>query len=181
MLLPSGVIFCIWLAWALFDGSLPGVVRNGLTILLLVGVVIGLYQNLTYKGFPYAPYRELDAFLNSEYDDGDIIIHSSKLTLLPAVYYDRDFPQVFIADQLGSGVDTLALATQQVLGLEARADMEGAVGKAGRIWFIIFDQSIQEYTQAGEQTHPQLSWLTAHYSLLKIQKFGDLGVYLFSG
>ncbi|HCM97309.1 MAG: hypothetical protein A2X25_09195 [Chloroflexi bacterium GWB2_49_20] len=181
VLLPSGVIFCIWLAWALFDGSLPGVVRNGLTILLLVGVVIGLYQNLTYKGFPYAPYRELDAFLNSEYDDGDIIIHSSKLTLLPAVYYDRDFPQVFIADQLGSGVDTLALATQQVLGLEARADMEGAVGKAGRIWFIIFDQSIQEYTQAGEQTHPQLSWLTAHYSLLKIQKFGDLGVYLFSG
>ncbi|MCJ7585949.1 MAG: hypothetical protein MUO30_14430, partial [Anaerolineales bacterium] len=59
-LLPSGVIFCIWLAWALFGTSLPVPIRNGLLVLLAISVTMGLYQHITYLGFPYAPYKALN-------------------------------------------------------------------------------------------------------------------------
>jgi len=77
-------------------------------------------------------------------------------------------------------VDTLAPATQQVLGLEAQADIKSAVGDACRVWFIIFEQSIQEYVKSGEPTHPHLAWLNANYSLVEVKSWGDLRVYLFS-
>jgi len=179
-LLPSGVIFCLWLAWAMFNTTLPAPIRNGLLALLAVGVAMGLYQHITYRGFPYAPYEALNQSLRERAMEGDVIFHSSKLTMLPAVYYDRDLPQTYIADPPGSRVDTLAPATQQVLGLEAQADIESAAGEARRVWFIIFDQSIQEYVKAGEPTHPHLAWLNANYSLVEVQNWGDLRVYLFS-
>jgi 4-amino-4-deoxy-L-arabinose transferase-like glycosyltransferase len=106
VLLPSGVIFCIWLAGSLYDTSLNKIIRNVLTVMLIFGAGIGLYQHISYQGFPYAPFRELDASLKENLEEGDVIIHSSKLSILPAVYFDRDLKQVFIADPPGSGVDT---------------------------------------------------------------------------
>jgi hypothetical protein len=179
-LLPSGVIFCIWLAWALFETSLPRFLQGLLTILLLIGAGFGLYQHVAYAGFPYALYRELDTSLRTELVAGDVILHSSKLSMLPAVYYDRDLPHAYIADPPGSRVDTLAPATQQVLGLQAQPDIETAVGGARRVWFIIFGQSIDEFADAGAPAHPQLAWLESSYSLVNIRYFGDLRVYLFS-
>jgi hypothetical protein len=179
-LLPSGVIFCIWLAWAMFDTPLPVPIRNGLLALLVIGVTTGLYQHITYRGFPYAPYQELGASLRERIRPGDAIIHSSKLSLLPAAYYDRTLPQIFIADPPGSNTDTLAEATRKVLGLTIASDTESATRDARRVWFIIFGQSIQEYVKAGESTHPQLAWLNANYSLVEVQSWGDLRVYLFS-
>jgi len=179
-LLPSGVMFCIWLAWALFNTALPVPIRNGLLVLLAIGVTMGLYQHITYRGFPYAPYKALNESLLERATKSDVILHSSKLTMLPAVYYDRDLLQTYIADPPGSSVDTLAPATQQVLGLEAQADIKSAVGDARRVWFIIFEQSIQEYVKSGEPTHPHLAWLNASYSLVEVKSWGDLRVYLFS-
>lgn len=180
VMLPGGVIFCIWLAWALFETSLPALIRNGLIILLVFAAGLGIYQHITYQGFPYAPYRALDEYLRTEFKLGDVIIHSSKLTMLPSVYFDRGLNQGFIADQPGSSEDTLALATQQVLGLESLENIESINQNADRVWFIIFDRSIQESLEAGFSTPPQLVWLTAHYSVLEILQFGDLSLYLFS-
>ena len=178
--LPSGVIFCLWLAWALFDTPLPVILRNGLTVLLALGAGLGLYQHVTYAGFPYAPYRELDASLRAEFSKGDAIVHSSKLTVLPAVYFDRSLSQTYVADPPGSSVDTLAPATQRVLGLEAQADIVSAAGEARRVWFIIFDQSNLEYVEQGEIMHPHLLWLTDHYALIEVQSWGDVCLYLFA-
>lgn len=179
-LLPSGIIFCIWLAWAFFESSLPIPLRNGLIILLAVGAGLGLYQHVTYAGFPYAPYRELDAFLRAESMPGDTIVHSSKLTMLPAVYYDRNLAQTYLADPPGSRVDTLAPSTQQVLGWQAQADIASATEGANRVWFIIFEQSILEYKNSGEAAHPHLAWLSERYALIEILNFGDLRLHLFS-
>jgi hypothetical protein len=139
-----------------------------------------MYQHITYRGFPYAPYQELDASLRERFEPGDVIIHSNKLSLLSAVYFDPFLPQVFVADPPSSSIDTLAPATQEVLGLTSKKDITSAVASAHRVWFIIFDQSIQEYVKVGEPMHPHLAWLNANYSLVEVQNWGNLRVYVFS-
>ncbi len=179
-LLPSGAIFCIWLAWALTETKLPRPIQLVTAVLLLTGFGMGLYEHLTYTGFPYGPYQVMTANLKTRQQPGDVIIHSSKLSMLPSVYYDRGLAQTYVSDSPGSNVDTLAPATQQVLGLEAKPDIASAAGNAKRVWFIIFAQSIQEYKDAGQTTHPQLAWLEAHYTEVNVQRWGDLHVYLFT-
>ena len=178
-LLPSGVIFCIWLAWALFDTILPAPIRNGLLALLTIGAAMGLYQHITYRGFPYAPYQELDASLREQIQPGDAIIHSSKLSLLPAAYFDRTLPQIFIADPPGGSTDTLAETTREVLGLTTASDVESATRDARRVWFVIFKKSIEEARAAGAATHPHLQYLNQHFKLIATEEWGELQVYLF--
>ncbi len=122
----------------------------------------------------------MQASLSGRLQPGDEIIHSSKLTLLPAVYFDDSLPQIFIADPPGSSVDTLAPATRKVLGVTSAADIASAAGDARRIWFIIFQQSMDEYAAAGQGIPPQLAWMSEHYVLDSTQDFGDLRVYLFT-
>jgi hypothetical protein len=101
--------------------------------------------------------------------DGDVIIHSSKLNKFPAIFFDKDLLHVFIADQPGPGVDTIAPATQQILGMVSQEDIKTAVGNTDRIWFIIYAQYNQEYLQADEPTQPDPSSLTAPYSPIEIR------------
>ena len=44
----------------------------------------------------------------------------------------------YLADPPGSGSDTLARATQQILGLFAEPEISAAVGDAAGVWFIVF-------------------------------------------
>jgi len=178
--LPSGVLFCIWVAWMLTQANTSRVARIMMILILAAGFSVGLYQHVTYGGFPYAPYDEIAESLRSYEKAGDVIVHSSKLSFLPTVYYDRSLPGRYLADPPGSGVDTLALSTQQVLGLEASSDMALAVGDARRVWFVIFDESNKEYIRAGYPRHPHLTWLMMHFELVEIQSWEDLDVYLFS-
>jgi uncharacterized membrane protein len=98
-LLPSGVIFCIWLAWAMFSTSLPKMIRNILVGMLVIGAAMGMIQHVTYRDFPYAPYQELDTLIRKRKASEDVVIHSNKLSIIPAVYYDPTLPQLFIADK----------------------------------------------------------------------------------
>jgi 4-amino-4-deoxy-L-arabinose transferase-like glycosyltransferase len=179
-LLPSGAVFCVWLAWAVLKTRLPRSVRGFVLLLLAFGFALGLFEHVTYAGFPYAPYASLDAANSSALQPGDVIVHSSKLSMLPAVYYDRALPQTYIADPPGSPEDTLALSTQQVLGLLAKPNMQSATSGASRVLFLIFDESIQEYKQAGYPTDPQLTWLSDHYALVDEKDWGDLHLYKFA-
>ena len=179
-LLPSGVMFCVWLAWAWSDTKLPKIIQGILAALLIIGFGMGLYQHVTYTSFPYAPYKTLTQYLDTAKQTNDVVVHSNKLSMLPSVYYDRQLAQTFVGDPPGSSVDTLAPATQQVLGLKAEADIQAATGDARRVWFILFKESNQEYIDAGKSMHPQLAWLMQNYSLLNEKDWGDLQVYLFS-
>jgi len=111
--------------------------------------------------------------------DGDLILHSNKLTMLPSVYYDRTLPQEYLADPPGSGSDTLALPTQEALGLMALPSVESIGTSKGKIWFVIFQRAIKEYQVMGYETHPHLAWLDEHYSLERTETWGDLMVYVY--
>ena len=126
-LLPAGVFFWMWVGWSLSRTGLPRPVSLAATLLLLVGMGLGLFQHLTYQGFPYAPYPQMSAWLDSELLPGDVIVHSNKLSMLPMVYYSSDQTQHFIADLPGSGADTLAPVTQRMFGLLA----DNSIASAG--------------------------------------------------
>ncbi len=179
-LLPSGAIFCIWAAWAFFATGLPRPIQAACVGLIALCFGLGLYDHVTYAGFPYAPYQALANSLEGQLQPGDVIVHSSKLSMLPAVYYDRHLQETYVGDPPGSSVDTLAPSTQQVLGLIAQPQIESATTGASRVWFVIFDRSDQEYIAAGAPHHPQLVWLMQHYTLSELTTWGELRLYLFT-
>jgi hypothetical protein len=179
-LLPSGVIFCLWLAWVILGTPMPNFVRFSMIGLLACGMAMGDYLHLTYDGFPYAPYRALDDYLSTNVAKGDVIIHSNKLSALPAIFFNPQLPQIFVNDPSGSGTDSLSPVTQSVLGVSSIPTIDRATESADHIWFIIFQKSIDEYISSGQVSHPHLDWLNAHYQLAEIQQWGDLLLFKYS-
>ncbi len=177
--LPSAVMFWLWLAWALFSTKLPRLIQIFSLASLAVGIVLGLVTHLTYAGFPYAPYATLDSSIQARLQPGDVILHSNKLSLLPAVYYDRALVQEYLPDLSGSGSDTLAPATQRVLGLVEFASLASATGSAGRVWFIVFQKALDETAASGKVIDPDLAWLGGKFQFENVETWGPLQVYIF--
>jgi 4-amino-4-deoxy-L-arabinose transferase-like glycosyltransferase len=179
-LLPSGAIFCIWLAWVITKTNLTNVARYSLLGLLAISSVLGLYQHVTYRDFPYGPFKELDASLRERSEPQDVIVHSNKLSMLPAMLFDRNLSQSFIGDVPGSGTDTLAPATQQVLNIRAEKDIQSAAKNARRVWYIIYQRAIDESKAGGNSTHPDLQYLNSQYSLDSEESWDGLRVFLYT-
>ncbi|HUE98459.1 MAG TPA: glycosyltransferase family 39 protein [Anaerolineales bacterium] len=179
-LLPSGAVFCIWLAWFMTKTNLPRIAQYALVGLLGVASALGIYQHVTYHDFPYGPFKELDLSLRQRLEPEDVIVHSNKLSLLPAMFFDRGLSQLFIGDQPGSGTDTLAPATQQILRINTETDILSAVSDAKRIWYIIYDRSIAEYQAAGYNTHPDIEYLDSQFNLESKENWDGLQVLLYT-
>lgn len=178
-LLPSHAVFCIWLAWAFTQTKLPRPVQGFALALILAAAGMGIYQHVAYKGFPYVS-PALDQDIRTRLEEGDVVVHSSKLSYLPSFYFDRSLPQGFILDPAGSSVDTLSPATQGILNLRSFADIESATAeREERIWFIIYQQSVDEYTGAN-RIHPHLEYLDENRTLDSIENMGDLKIYIYS-
>jgi 4-amino-4-deoxy-L-arabinose transferase-like glycosyltransferase len=176
-LLPSHAIFCIWLAWAFMQTKLPRPIQVFAFVLILASAGMGISQHVTYRGFPYVS-PALTQAIENRLEEGDIVIHSSKLSYLPSLYFDRTLPQGFILDPINSSVDTLSPVTRSILNLRSFENMESGTESASRIWFIIYQQSLDEYTQA-EENHPQLEYLGQHFELESIEEWDDAKVYLY--
>ena len=179
-LLPSGAIFCIWLAWVITKTGLPAVARYSLLAMLAFSSTLGIYQHVTYDGAPYGPFQELDRSLRERFKPQDVIVHSNKLSMLPAILFDRNLPQSFIGDPPGSKTDTLAPATQQVFGIREEQDIQSATQGAGRVWFIIYERSIAEYQAAGYETHPDIEFLDAQFNRKLQENWDGLQVFLYA-
>ena len=179
-LLPSGIIFLIWLAWMFNSTSMPKQIGFISGVVLMAGMGVGIFGHLTYDGFPYAPFSEVNSDLQQRLEVGEIVLHSNKLTMLPAVYYNDKLPHRYLADPPGSGSDTLALPTQQVLDLMAFPDAESAVENTDRVFFLIFSREPAEYQELGFVSHPHLSWLEANFNQCNLWEWKDLLVYEFS-
>ncbi|MDO9302589.1 MAG: hypothetical protein Q7T89_14475, partial [Anaerolineales bacterium] len=178
-LLPSHALFCIWLAWAFTQTKLPRPIQLFAFALIFASAGIGFYQHVAYKGFPYGPYATLDQSIQSRLEQGDVVIHSNKLTYLPSFYFDRELPQSYLVDSVGSSTDTLSPATRKILHLTAQENIEAATADANRVWFIIHQQSMDEFTAQGYKTHPQLECLAENFGLEKIEEWGNLRLYLY--
>ena len=179
-LLPSAAIFCIWLAWVIRNTNMQRAMRYTMSGLLGISSILGIYQHLTYRDFPYGPFKALDLSLRERVDAGDLIIHSNKLSMLPAMLFDRDLPQSFIGDEPGSSVDTLAAATQQVLNIQAEESIETATRNARQVCYIIYARSVAEYKAAGHRTHPDLEYLDSHYKLQSVENWDGLQVFFYT-
>ena len=175
-LVPSGAIFMLWIAWILTDAKPPRPIQGLVFILLAVASIMGIYEHVTFR----EPFQALDASLESRIQPGDVIVHSNKLSLLPSIYFDRSLRLLYIADAPGSPQDTLAPATQAVLGVSAKPNIQTAVGNAPRVWYIIYQTSIEEFQSSGYATHPDLEFLNSHYDLETEEVWDELDVYLFA-
>ncbi len=168
-LIPSFLALVVIVAWAL--ARMPVLVR-GLTVaglaLLAFAALIFYYP---YAQFPRPPFREALGFLTAHKGLDEAIVHDNKLSYFPMHYYDRALLQSFVADPSGGGSDTLALPTQQALNLYATS-LESAVDGRSRIWFVIFEQAVQEHSG-------NLAWLDRNYRLKQVERFNDLDIYLF--
>ena len=178
-LVPSGVLFLLWLAWSFTPRrawSLESVITAAS---ISLAFAIGLISHENYRGFPYAPFESVDDYISSEIGDGGVVVHSNKISMLPSYYYDETLDQAYIADPPGAGSDTLALPTQEVLGLIAQPDVESAVGDAQQVFFVMFGREIDDYEALGVTTHPHLSWLMEQYDLDEKTTWDDLSLYRF--
>jgi hypothetical protein len=151
-------------------------------MLALLGIssAIGINQHVTYEDFPYGPFKELDHSLRQRMEAGDVIVHSNKLTFLPALLFDRDLSQSFIGDVPGSRADTLALATQEVLKIKAEKDILSATQNANRVWYIIYQRGLDELGDEGRVTHPELQYLDSQYSLEAEETWNGLRLFLYT-
>ncbi len=179
-LLPSGAIFCIWLAWVVRNTNLQKPVQYMLLGLLGFSSMLGIYQHLTYRDFPYGPFQALDLSLRGRVEAQDVIVHSNKLSMLPAMYFDSTLSQSFIGDEPGSPADTLAAATQQVLGIRAETSIESATRNASQVWYIIYARSVAEVKAAGHKTYPDLEYLDANYTLQSVEDWDGLQLYFYT-
>jgi uncharacterized membrane protein len=179
-LLPSGAIFCIWLAWVIRNTNAPEAVQYILLGLLGISSLLGIYEHRTYRDFPYGPFQALDRSLRERVEAQGVIVHSNKLSMLPAMLFDRDLSQSFLGDEPGSSADTLAAATQQVLRIEAETDIESATRDASQVWYVIYARSIAEYKAGGHKTHPDLEYLDAHYRLNAVEDWDGVQVYFYT-
>jgi hypothetical protein len=168
----SGSMFWLWLAWALTATGLPRLLKTVTLILLMAGITLGLVSHVTYSGPPYGPFKELDNFLTSRIEAGDVIVHSNKMSFMPAVYFNRTLKQQFIGDPQGGVDDTLAPATQQVLGIEETPSLEIATSGAKRVWFIT--------SKNGLDLQADLDWLDNHSRLVSKETWGPILLYLYT-
>ncbi|TFH34163.1 MAG: hypothetical protein E4G99_10065 [Anaerolineales bacterium] len=176
-LLPSAVLYLLVIAWVITSGRKLSVWTLGLC--LLVGFVSGNITHFGYAGFPYAPFAEMNSFLRTEQDPGAIVLHSNKLTMLPAYYDDPSLPHTFLPDRPGSGSDTLAFPTQQVLGIFPALSTLDAVQGAPRVYFVIFQKELDDYANLGLTEHPVLASLAEFYKETNRMAWGELLLYTF--
>ena len=177
-LLPSALLYLVAVGWLLGRGGLPKALRLGLVALLIATTVGSLGVHYTYTGFPRPPFQEAVAYLRDQVGSGDVVVHTNKLTYFPMHVYAQELPGGFLADPPGSPQDTLALPTQEALGIFATPTIAEAVGTADHVWLVYFPREMAEMRASGRQ-HPALIWLAGRFVTVKQREFGDLMVALY--
>jgi hypothetical protein len=177
-LLPSALFYLVAVGWLLARGGLPRSLRLGFAALLVVGTAGSLGVHYTYASFPRPPFQEAVAYLRKHIGPADVVVHTNKLTYFPMHVYGPDVSGVFLADPAGSPQDTLALPTQEAMGIFATASIAEAVGEAERVWLVYFPREMEE-VGASEGEHPALAWLEGRFVQVGREHFSDLIVSLY--
>ncbi|MFB0533409.1 MAG: glycosyltransferase family 39 protein, partial [Anaerolineae bacterium] len=178
-LLPAAIAYYVLVAKILAEAQFPKRVNWLLLSPVVVLLAISLAYHYTYAWFPRSPFDAAVAYLRENHQSGDAIVHDNKLTFFPCHYYDRELPQAFMADPPGAGSDTLALPTQEALGLLASQTMEEATAGSQHVWFVIFQRAFAEYEGLGYPQPPHKAWLEERYDLMDTVIFNDLNIYLY--
>ncbi|MAT44449.1 MAG: hypothetical protein CL609_19110 [Anaerolineaceae bacterium] len=144
---------------------------------LVISAGVGLPYFYQFESFPRSSFRSATQYLKTTVDQGALILHDNKLSFFPMHFYAPDLAQSYLADEPGSHNDTLALPSQEVMGLLAEKDIN-SINLDQDVYFVVFDKAIQEYEVQG-LSHPGLMRLKEGHQIFKIEQFGDLYVYYF--
>jgi 4-amino-4-deoxy-L-arabinose transferase-like glycosyltransferase len=174
-LLPSVLFYLVALGWLATRGGLPRLLNAGLAALLIVTAAGSLVGHYAYARFPRPPFQEAVAYLRERAGPDDAVVHTNKLTFFPMRVYAPDLAGEFLADRPGSPEDTLALPTQEALGLFAAPTMAEAAGEAQRVWLVYFAEEMEQV----EGQHPALAWLEGRFVEVGQERFNDLVVTLY--
>lgn len=185
-LLPSAVAFYIALAWMFARGGIPLPVRGVLVAAWAVVIVYGLATHYSWDSFPNGRFQDAIRVLEVNWRPGERIVHGNKITGLPMVYYGEELPQHYVRDIPDIGSDTLAPATQQMLGFVAEPCVATAAAGAAIVWYVAFEQFAGEMENLVAEDpdlarYDSLGWLQAHYAAVERQSVGDLDLYRFTG
>jgi len=177
-LIGSALMLYLALAWLFTRSGTPRPILAIIGVVAAATAAIGLYYQYTWDTFPNSPFGYVAAAIRSDWQEGDVVVHQTKLSALPMIYYERDLTQRYLADAAGSSEDTLALPTQQSLGLLADECIQTAARDAQRVWLVTFDFAEEQYAAAGRLDEYQApsNWLEEHYSQTESQNFNDLVV-----
>jgi uncharacterized membrane protein len=182
--LVSGLMFLGW-AGILIHRSWSTTGGIVLAAAFVISAAIGIPYQQTYRDFPRSPFRETTVYLSNQVvrqsagESTPFILHDNKLSYFPCLYFDPELRQAFLPDEAGSQNDTLAPATQDALNIHPEQDLASAVESEKDVYFVVFQKTIDEYKQTGEQNHPVLTWLGEHFQYIGVQTFHDLDVYHF--
>jgi 4-amino-4-deoxy-L-arabinose transferase-like glycosyltransferase len=177
-LLPSGLFYLVAIGWLLARDGLPRILRMGLAVLLTVSTLGSLGVHYTYDGFPRPPFEQAVAYLRTNVEPDDAVVHTNKLTYFPMHYYAPRLAGAFLGDPPGSPQDTLAYPTQEALGIFATPTITEAVGTARCAWLVYFPREVTEAeTVAGE--HPVLGWVEERFVQVNQERFSDLVIALY--
>lgn len=180
-LLPSALMLYVALGWMFTRGGLPRPIAAVIAVVGIALSVASLQAHYTWRSFPNSPFDQAAQTIQAQFQAGDIVVHQSKLSALPMLYYAPDVPQTFIADAPGSPEDTLALPTREVLNVAAYDCVAGAGQGAARVWFVYFPDVIRQAEAAGrDDVTAAFSWLETHYTQVEQQQFNDLDVVLYA-
>ena len=179
-LLAAGATYLLWVAWLVANRRVRLFERVILIVVLMPLFGAGLYNFFNYQGFPYAPFMSINTYLESRLQKDGVILHSNKISMIPAYYYDQTLPHSFLADPEGSTGDTLALATQRVIGVLEETDVENAVADREQVLFVVFDRELQDYRDIGLELPPALEYLQNHYDEVSRVHYGDLQIIEFN-
>lgn len=155
--------------------------RIGIIILVLfiINSAISLPSLYQFNEFPRSPFRQAAEYLKENPQDDLRIIHDNKLSFFPMLFYLPDADQVFMPDEPGSSNDTLAIASQEAMGIYPENSIEDAIDEKVSIAFVVFSKAIDEYNQKGFGQHPTLAWLSERFHYQKMARFQDLEIYYF--
>jgi hypothetical protein len=176
-LFPSALMLYLALGWLFARGGLPRPIARVLGLMGLVLVVVGLITLDNWNGFPNSDYPQAINQLRAEMPPDAVLIHQSKLSALPMIYYARDLPQRYLADAPGSPEDTLALPTQQTLGVLADACIQAATQGASQVYFVVYSDLMRQAQDFGRaDVKATLDWLNLHYVQEDASFVGDLNI-----
>lgn len=184
LFVPRALIVSALAYFALLALLLANQSDRSLRVLLLASftmpILLALPYQYGYSKFPRSPFDQAEAYLEGVVGPHTVIVHDNKLSYFPMVVYGPELPMEFLPDEPGSHNDTLALETQDALGLHPAANLEAAVDGANEVWFVVFERAVEEYEAQG-RPHPQVAALGNQFQLVDEMRFNDMLLLHFSG
>ncbi|WP_420642992.1 glycosyltransferase family 39 protein [Candidatus Leptofilum sp.] len=156
----------IVLAWGMTRRQSPLPYLTGLALLLMLVGTIGYHSGPLVK----PPYRDATAFVAENSQPGDVVLHSSDGSYLPALRYAPQLNQGLLA---GDPDPRKPASVYAVLGGQvwSMADLELMAN--GRFWVIVALEHSIEWQQA------QYEIIAASPPLLEQQEIGGIRIFLF--